>query len=334
MISFESPGYLVLLSLIPIGVYLYHFWRNRGGRISFSFEKWRSDPFRYPQTMLKIVLVLSALTLWIGPTAFIIALSGPARVEREKIYLSEGIDIMIVLDESPSMSARDFQPENRFEAAKSVIRSFVSARENDAIGLVTFSKDAALRVPSTLDRATFVDRLDALRIMSLGDGTAIGLGLSVAALHLARSGGEQSVIVLITDGENNAGEIPPITATDVAMRLGIRVYAIGIGTQGEVPIEYTDPETGIVRKGLFTSRFNEELLQRIAETTGGRYYSAKSPGALNAVFRSIDNIETTDRRVRIDVHATPLYRWFVAIGLVSLILNIFLRTVLLKEVLA
>jgi len=334
MMSFDAPGYLTLLSLIPVGVYLHHVWRGRGGRISLSFAKWRGDSFAYPAFFLRTVLFLSHMSFWGAVAAVIVAAAGPVTVERETVYLNRGMDIMSVLDESPSMSARDFQPVNRFEAAKEVIRRFVAGRPNDAVGLVSFSREAALRVPVTLDTDTLVDRLDELRIMSLGDGTAIGLGMSVASLHLEKSDGVDQIMLLITDGENNAGEILPETATDIASRLGIRVYAIGVGTQGEVPIEYTDPETGIVRKGMFDSRYNEPLLRQIAESTGGRYYSARTPGALNAVFRAIDGIETTEKRVRIDVHTTPLYGRFVIVALVLLLANFLMRTVVLKEVLA
>ena len=357
MISFETPVYFGLLSLVPLGIYFLHFYRGRGGRIRFSFSKWRGESFSYPAYVLRAILFLTHLSFWAGVALLIVALAGPVKTVRETIYLSEGLRIIIVLDESPSMSAKDFQPENRFEAAKDVIVEFASSRPNDAIGLVSFSRDAALRVPPTLDTTTLIARLDDLRIMSLGDGTAIGMGLSVAAMHLersrgsrdlstiggARSGersGERSgarmggVIVLITDGENNAGEILPETATDIASRLGIRVYAVGIGTSGEVPIEYTDPETGIVRTGMFESRFNEDLLKNIAESTGGQYYSAQSPGALNAVFRSIDALETTEKRVRIEVKSKSLYAPLLWIAGLLFLVNFVFRSIVLREVLA
>lgn len=334
MISFDAPGYLLFLSLLPVGIYVHHFFSRRGGRVLFSFAKWKGDSFHYPARMLRLVLFLGSVSFWVGAGALVVAMAGPIRIERDTVYLSRGLDIMIVIDESPSMSAQDFQPGNRFGAAKQVVRRFVAGRKNDAIGLVSFGREAALRVPPTLDSGTLLERLDALRIMSLGDGTAIGMGLSVAALHLERSGSTQRVIVLMTDGENNAGEIQPDTAAELAYRLGIRVYAIGIGTQGEVPIEYTDPDTGVVRKGLFDSKFDEELLTTIAEKTGGRYYSARSPGALNAVFRSIDALETTEKRARIEVHTTALYLQVVAFALACLLFSFFVRVVVLREALA
>jgi len=333
MISFESPGYFMLLSLVPVGIYFMHAFSGRGGRISFSFSNWHGEAFTYRARLLRGALFIAHVCFWSAASAIIVALAGPVRTERETIYLSDALGIMIVLDESPSMSARDFLPENRFESAKQVIREFVDGRPNDAVGLVSFGRDASLRVPPTRDTQALLDRLGALKIASLGDGTAIGMGLAVATMHLERAGGA-GVIVLLTDGENNAGEILPETATEIAARLGFRIYAVGIGTTGEVAVEYTDPETGRVRAGLFESRFNEELLRVIADTTGGRYYSAQSPGALNAVFRSIDRLETNEKRVRIDVRTEAIYDRFLLVAGIGLLSNFFIRSAFLREVLA
>ena len=282
---------------------------------------------------MKMLLVLAEASFWVGIAFLIVALSSPALAVREKIYLNRGIDIMIVLDESPSMSAQDFQPQNRFETAKQVIREFVQNRENDAVGLVSFSREAALRSPPTFDSGAFFQRLDDLRIMSLGDGTAIGMGIAVAALHLQQSTANHGIIVLITDGENNAGEILPESAAEIAASLGLRIYVIGIGTQGEVPIEFVDPETGKVRKGMFNSKFNEQLLEEIAESADGRYFSAKSPGALNAVFRTIDSIETTERRSKIQIRTSSRYHLFALIGLICVLCEFLIRKGLFSEVL-
>ncbi len=282
---------------------------------------------------MRLLLFLAAVSFWTGVGCIILALAGPGEIERERLYLNRGLDIMIVLDESPSMSAQDFQPDNRFETAKSVIKGFVSQRENDAIGLVSFSREAALRVPPTFDRTAFLERLASLQIMSLGDGTAIGMGIAVAALHLEKSTANQGIIVLLTDGENNAGEIQPESAVEIAANLGIRIYVIGIGTQGEFPIEYTDPKTGILKKGMFNSRFNEQLLAEMAESAGGRYFSAKSPGALTSIFRTIDTIETGEKRSKIRIRTISKYPIFVIIGLCCILFEFLIRKGLYREVL-
>ena len=330
MLTFETAEYLLLLVLVPAGVFIRHFWKRRGGIVSYSFSVWKGQAVTAPQGAVRFVLGLAALCFWSGVVVLVFALAGPAVTEREKVYLSRGMDIMIVLDESPSMSAQDFEPDNRFESAKEVIREFVRIRENDAVGLVSFSLESAIRVPPTLDRSWLLSQLDGLQIMSLGDGTAIGMGIAVAALHLEKSSASRKVIVLLTDGENNAGEILPESAADLASALDIRIYAIGIGTQGEVPIEYLDPSTGTVHKGMFDSRFNDELLREVAEISGGRYFSAKSPGALGSVFRTIDSVETTERRVKIRINSIPKHREFILIGLCLVLMDFILRRMFLR----
>jgi Ca-activated chloride channel family protein len=198
---------------------------------------------------------------------------------------------------------------------------------------VSFSREAALRVPPTFDKNTFLERLESLQIMSLGDGTAIGMGVAVAALHLDKSSADQGIIVLLTDGENNAGEIQPESAAEIAASLGIKIYVIGIGTQGEVPIEYTEPETGILKKGMFNSRFNEQLLADIAESANGRYFSAKSPGALTSVFRTIDTIESGEKRLKIRIRTEAKYHIFILIGLSCVLFDFLIRKGAYREVL-
>lgn len=332
MWTLEQPGFLFLLFLIPIGIYFRHFYGRRGSRLPFSIALWRGAQVTVPNRFMRSVLFLCSVVFWSGVALLIIALAGPGKSIRERLYLNRGFDIMIVLDESPSMSAQDFQPDNRFETAKEVIRDFLSQRENDAVGLVSFSTEAALRVPPTFDREAFLDRLDSLSIMSLGEGTAIGMGIAVAALHLERSSAEQGIIVLLTDGENNTGEIQPESAAAIAATLGIKIYVIGIGSQGEVTIELKDPNTGTVTKGRWNSRFDEELLARIAESAGGRYFSAKSPGALAAVFRTIDSIETGEKRSKIRIRTDQRYHVLVIIGLCCIIFEFLVRKGLYREV--
>ena len=185
---------------------------------------------------------------------------------------------MIVLDESPSMAARDLGGDSRFATAVEVIRGFVAGRENDAIGVVSFSDRAALQVPKTLDRVALNAALERLRVMTLGDATAIGMGIAVALLHLQDSAAAGRVIILLTDGENNAGEISPRTAAAIAADKGVRIYTIGVGRAGATVLELTDPRSGLTRRGVYHGRFDEALLRRVAEITGGRYFAATEPG--------------------------------------------------------
>jgi Ca-activated chloride channel family protein len=283
--------------------------------------------------MLHLAYGASVLSFWIGVGVLIVALASPALVERERIFANRGIDIMIVLDESPSMATRDFQPGNRFETARSVIRRFVAQRENDPIGLASFGKEAALRVPPTLDYNAVLAGLADLQLMGLGDGTAIGMGIAVAGLHLSDSSAGQKVVILLTDGKNNAGEVLPETAAQVAREMGIRIYAIGIGSQEEAPFELRVPETGEMLRGTYRGGFDEELLRSIAEITGGTYFSAASAGTLQSVFEAIDSMETVERRVRVEVNATPMHRVFIMIGLALILFDFVVRKLFLRELL-
>jgi Ca-activated chloride channel family protein len=330
---FREPIFLALLALVPIGVYFRHFWKRRGGNISFPFHVWGGSGFNPQFRGLRLFRALGILAFWVGATALIVATARPATVERQRVFLTRGIDIMIVLDESPSMAAQDFAPVNRFETAREVIREFVNRRENDPVGLVSFGQEAALRVPPTTHYEEVLRALDGLQIMSLGDGTAIGMGLALASLHLSSSSASEKVVILLTDGENNAGEIFPETAATVAEQLGIRIYAIGIGNTEETRLEFTDPTTGQTFRGTFQGGFDEELLQSVAQTSGGAYFYAGTSGTLASVFDAIDSIETVEKRVRIDVRTTAHHRPFILFGLAAIGLDVVIRKWLLREVL-
>lgn len=329
----EHPEVLLLLIALPVAIYARHFWPGRGGRIVFPFAIWGDRETLRSPWFIRFLVTVAAVAFWAGVALVVLALSGPTVVRRERVFLGPGIDMMIILDESPTMSAQDFAPVNRFETAKTVIRTFVERRENDAIGLVSFGAEAALRVPPTLDYEHFLERLDELVIMDLGNGTAIGMGLAVAALHLRSSSTTNRVLILLTDGVNNAGEIPPETAAAVAADLGMRIYAIGIGTTEETTYEYVDPRTGVRREGTLVDTFDEPLLRRIAESSGGGYFYAGSPGALNAVFSSIDSIETVERRARTQVNSEPMHRQILLVALALLAVDFLFRKFLMRELL-
>ena len=330
--TFEEPFYFLLLVLIPLLVFFKYRWKGRGGRLPFPLGLWQGLRFRPGMAGMRIVMVTSNLALWITFVFLVTALAGPSTTRQEKVYLSAGADIFIVLDESPSMAARDFPPDNRFSAAKEVIRRFVRGRQNDQIGLVSFGRDAALRVPLTLDYEYLLDRLDGLQVMSLGDGTALGMGLALAALHLQDSNAPQKVIIALTDGVNNAGEVQPSTAVDLIRSLNIPLYLIGIGTNAQVPLELTDPKTGMAYSGTLESGFNEDFLQSLAVPPQGAYFSAGSSGSLESIFLAIDSRETATKRVKLQVHNAPLFGAFLVAAMLSLSLFFVLRKLILKEI--
>jgi Ca-activated chloride channel family protein len=331
MITFETPAALIVLAVIPTAIYLRHYWRGRGGRIPFSLSIWRLDMVAPPGLGVRALVVFSNLLFWLGAVALLVALSGPSFAQRERVYLNEGIDIFVILDQSPSMAAQDFAPENRFVAAKGVIRDFIGGRENDAIGLITFGDTAALRVPPTKDYDALRRRLEEIELIELGKGTAIGMGLAVACAHFRNVEAKEQIAILLTDGENNAGEMTPLSAARIAREMGVRIYTIGVGTEGEVPIEIEVPEADTIYSGTTDSQYDAELLNRIASMTGGRFFTAGSPGSLQSVFADIDSLEAVERRVKVKIRTRPVHRELIAAGLALLLVAFLLRKLLLRE---
>ncbi len=333
MITFDKPVLLIVLAVLPTAVYLRHFWPKRGGRISFSFTIWQKQVLPAPPLGTRLLFLLTSLMFWLGLVSLLTALAGPSITERERIYLSRGIDIMVVLDQSPSMAAQDFSPGNRFAVAKEVIDDFIIGRENDSIGLIGFGDKAAIRVPPTKDYPFLREQLDRLRLMELGRGTAIGMGLALACVHLRESTASRRIVVLVTDGENNAGEVTPTSATKIAAEMGIRVYTIGVGGREEAAIELEDPETGKIIHGTIESSFDEELLTSIADATGGRFFTAGNPTALRAVFEDLDARESVERRIRVRIQTSSIHKTFIMAGLLLILVSFFIRKVVYREVL-
>jgi Ca-activated chloride channel family protein len=331
MWSLEHPLTLLLLILVALLAYWAHFRPRRGGKIRYNLGVWGEGVPSFPAGGGRFLLWFSRVLFWVGFVLLVIALAGPVVIERQRIYLTKGVDLVIALDESPSMSARDVGLVNRFEAARQVIREFVSGRENDAIGLVAFGQEAVLRVPPTLDYEHLLEVLDSLRIMELGDGTAIGLGIAVSALHLRDSRAQEKVIILVTDGDNNAGDLSPEQAAEIAQELGIRVYTIGIGTEGETTVQFVDPESGRQVQGLYQARLNEELLKAVALQTGGRYFHSGTLGILTAVFREIDSLEKTEQEVNVFVEHRPKHAAFIVAALAFVFAGLGISRLILGE---
>jgi len=206
---------------------------------------------------------------------------------------------VVTLDVSGSMAAEDFQPRNRLAVAKDVVAEFVRRRTNDRVGLVVFAAKSLTKTPPTTDQNVLLKQLDDVRLDMLPDGTAIGSAMATALTRLRRSKAASRVIVLVTDGGNNAGEIDPATATDIARAMQVRVYTIGVGSDGPVPIpvQVVNPATGAVvgtQRTLAEVRFDESLLRTIASQTGGEYFRASDAAALRGVFDKIDRLEKSE----------------------------------------
>ncbi|MFQ3620436.1 MAG: VWA domain-containing protein [Spirochaetales bacterium] len=332
MVAFDYPSRLLaIIVLIPL-LYLHHFWKKRGSVFPFPFSLWQEQGFKPKLYGLRFLVLLRSACLWFGIGVLLLAWAGPVKTVRETVYLESDADIMLVLDESPSMAAKDFQPENRFEAARAVIRKFLERRVNDSVGLVSFALEAALRVPLTTDYAHLLEVLDSLTIMDLGDGTALGIGITLGLIHLKDSETKNKIMILLTDGKQNAGEISVETAAQLASDMGVRIYVIGIGREGETYIDFTNPKTGIRYAGLFEQGFDERVLREIATRSSGEYFHAADPVTLSSVFSVIDSLERKGGRSKVQVKRISLQTAYALASFALLGMYGVLRSFILKEV--
>ncbi len=239
-------------------------------------------------------VVLAAL----GLTAGAVALARPQHGTLREDVTTQGVDIVVALDVSGTMAALDFQPKNRISVAKDVVAEFVKRRTSDRVGLVVFAGRSLTKSPPTTDTAVLLRQLDDVRLDMLPDGTAIGSGLATALTRLRRSKAKSRVVVLVTDGDNNAGEIDPATAADMAKAMEVRVYTILVGRGGRVPmpVQTRDPFTGqvVTETVLADVNVNPDLLKRIADRTGGEFYRAEDSAGLRQIFDRIDRLEKSE----------------------------------------
>jgi Ca-activated chloride channel family protein len=251
--------------------------------------------FRVRLRHLPAALAAAGLTLGAA------ALARPQQGSTREDVTTEGVDIVVALDVSGSMAAEDFQPDNRLAVAKRVVTEFFERRRRDRIGLVVFAGKSLTKCPPTTDVAVLRRQLEDVRLEMLPDGTAIGSGLATSLTRLRRSKAKSRVVVLVTDGVNNAGEIDPATATDLARALEVRVYTIGVGRRGTapMPVQVRDPFSGeVVRRTMpMEVEIDEELLRTIADRTGGEFFRATDPDSLRTIFDRIDRLERSEIRV-------------------------------------
>ena len=261
--------------------------------------------------------------LFLQLIALILIITALARPQNEQVYTerhTEGIDIMLVLDISSSMLAEDLQP-NRLLAVKDVASDFVARRGSDRIGLVIFARESFTVVPPTLDHHLLQQQLDQVDLGMVRDGTAIGMGLATAVNRLRNSDAESKVVILLTDGENNAGEIDPLTAGELAATFGLRVYTIGASTDARTaPYPVQDPIRG-TRYHDIRVEIDEEMMRTIAETTGGRYFRATDNESLEQVYREIDHMEQSKFEETVYQEYADLYKGFLGWGMILLLLS-------------
>ncbi|MEG0808112.1 MAG: VWA domain-containing protein [Alistipes sp.] len=325
---FASPYYLWLL-LVLIPMVAYYIWRTLQGSAAIQISSVAGvvhapRTARYYLRHLPFVLRAAAVAL------LIVALARPQGVEQNSKTNTEGIDIMLSIDVSGSMLARDFRPD-RITAAKEVAGSFIADRYGDRIGLVAFAGESFTQSPLTTDQGTLQTLLARIRSGLIEDGTAIGNGLATAINRLRESEAKSKVIILLTDGVNNRGEIAPLTAAEIAKSQGIRVYTIGVGTEGMAPY----PAVDMFGNMTFVQQkveIDEKMLASIADMTGGKYFRATDKAKLKAIYDQINTLEKSKIEVSEHITYNELFLPWALAGLALLLLEFLIANLLLKRI--
>lgn len=323
--TFASPAYLFLLLLL-IPVIGWYIWRLHDQDASLQVSS-VADVRKHPKTLRIYLLHVPFVLRVLAITLLSIALARPQLSNRWQSESTEGIDIMMALDISGTMLAEDFKP-TRLEAAKEVATNFVIARPNDQIGLVVFAGESFTQCPLTTDHAVLVNLFKSVKFGMIEDGTAIGLGLANAVNRMKDSPTKSKVIILLTDGSNNRGDIDPQTAAEIAHTFGIRVYAIGVGSHGQSRALIQTPMGP--QYATVDGEFDEETLRRIASTTGGEYFRATDNNSLKRIYEQIDQMEKTKLRVREFSKRSEYFMPFLLAALACLLIDILVRYFALK----
>jgi Ca-activated chloride channel family protein len=327
-VNFATP-WLLLLLLIPVALALLPLWAHRRAQPAtvqysdLSLTSHLSPSWRQRARFIPPLLRLLALVL------LIIAFARPQAGSAREVVIGEGIDIVIVLDISGSMAALDFEP-NRLGAAKRVIQDFIQERQYDRIGFVIFASEAFSQVPPTLDYKVLERVLDETQVswdIGLDSGTAIGLGLANGANMLRDSKADSRIILLLTDGANNSGQIDPVTAAQIAKALDIRVYTIGAARPGPAALPFPDG-----RVEYRDSEIDEETLRRIADITGGLYFRAEDAEGLREIYDTINDMERSQIEVRTFTRYRELAAWLIVPAALLLTLEILLRRTIFRTI--
>ncbi len=299
MLHFANPWALLAFLLIPLLIWR-HIRRVRSGEGGLQFASTLALEGVRPSWTVGIRHWLFG-TKMLALALVVFALARPQKGSEEEEILTEGVDIVIALDASGSMAAEDFEPRNRLHVAKLVVHKFIDGLKHDRAGLVVFAGKAFTRCPLTLDYGVLLNVLDEVEIGSIEDGTAIGNALTTCLNRLRESKAKSKVVILATDGVNNRGEVQPLDAAKIAQTLGVKIYTVGIGTQGTARFPVNDPTYGKVYVNMQVE-IDEASLTRIAEITGGLYYRATDRPSLERIFDAIGKLEKTKIEVKTYTH--------------------------------
>ncbi|MDR3651941.1 MAG: VWA domain-containing protein [Paludibacter sp.] len=325
--TFHNPEYLFLLLLL-IPIVFWYIWEMHKSDASLQIST-HQNLVRFPQNrkikFRHILFILRSLAI----ASIIIALARPQASNSWRTQNTEGIDIMMALDLSGTMLSEDLKP-NRLEAAKAVATEFILSRPNDNIGLVVFARESFTQCPLTTDHATLINLFNGVKYGMMDDGTAIGLGLANAVNRIKEGKTKSKVIILLTDGSNNCGDIAPITAAEIAKTFGIRIYTIGVGTTGIVNIPVPTPMG--VQYQQVQSDFDAKALQDIANLTGGKYFNATDNSKLRHIYQSIDQLEKSKISVKEYNKKEEQFYVFSILAFIFLTLEVLLRNTLFRKI--
>ncbi|MEW5795480.1 MAG: VWA domain-containing protein [Candidatus Zixiibacteriota bacterium] len=331
LIDLTIPPLAIFITgaLVVAAMIWYYFKRRRTRTAAVKFSDVRivsraSRSHRRRYRAILPILRIAAVAL------FFVAFARPRSGTEVREVTSKGVDLMLALDVSSSMQAEDFKPHNRLYVAKEEIKKFVSKRVHDRIGLVVFARHSFTQCPLTVDYGVVLRFVDEVDFGVLEDGTAIGMAIANAVNRLRESDAKSKIVILLTDGENNAGEIDPITAAGLASAFDIKIYTIGAGRPGNAMFPVDDPLFG-KRYVYQPTRINEESLKEIADVTGGKYFRARSEKELEEIYSLIDQMEKTEIEVSASIQYRELFHYFTAAGLILLALEIVLANSLFRK---
>lgn len=328
---FQNPWLLILMPF-AIGLLIFSNIKERIPAVSFS-----SDTLLTPlRTTFRIRLRNGLIIIRIAAVAFIIlALARPQLMLQESRVNTKGIDIILALDTSTSMLAEDFKLSgkhaNRLDVAKEVVKDFINNRYSDRIGLIAFAARAYTVSPLTLDYGWLIQNLDRVKIGMIEDGTAIGSGISASINRLKDTNAKSKVVILLTDGRNNAGKISPLTAAEVARALRIKVYTIGAGTKGLAPYPAKDFFGNKVYRKV-KIEIDDDTLKKISNKTGASYYRATDTKSLRNIYKAIDRLEKTPIEEKGYTEYRELFHWFLIPGIFLLVLEMILKNTVLRRI--
>lgn len=327
-ITFVHPEILWLLAVLPLlAGWYYRKYKRRYPVLTLSNLQMLQHTSSLRGSLRSLLPVMRILAL----ATLIVALARPQQTLKEEEIKAEGIDIALVMDLSSSMLAQDFQPD-RLEVSKRVAADFIDKRPYDRIALSVFSGEAFTQCPLTTDHAVVKSFLAELECGLLEDGTAIGMGLATSVNRLKDSDAKSKVIILLTDGVNNAGYIKPLTAAEIAKEFDIKVYTIGVGSAGEALTPVSRRSDGRYIYGLARVEIDEELLNTIATSTGGKYFRATSAESLEAIYAEIDQLEKTEMEITSIKRYSEEFRAFAWYGLLLILLELLLRYTVLRTI--